>query len=188
MSRRHNIKNTKDKRYLRVQEAIQRGMSKFIRRGHVAGLRVSEVSKEANIYASTFYDHHDNLDDAVVALDNCQNADLAKIVAEAKKDQLSLTILYSRLLYFICKHKDYYSTLVKSNNIHGFLIVILAAKPAIEGAWKENLVRYSDYKFTISAFTLTGELWWWAKKEKFSEDKITKLARRLEALTCGVEK
>ena len=180
---RRKIKNQFDRRYTKVQSAIDRVIGKFIRHGHIAGMCVTEVSREANIYTSTFYEHHQNLDEAIQHFDSKMQNDLNELMTETLETKSNLEVLYSKLLYFIFKHKEYYASVINSNNIAALLLAVAIIKPKLTEAWKDISPPNFSYKFTILSWTICGEIWWWGAKENFKEESIPKLAKKLIKLT-----
>lgn len=177
---RDRTKNYSDLRYKKAQSAIDRVLGRFVKKGHVAGLKVSEISKAAKINKSTFYDHHSTLDDAIFHLDYKMQTDLEKIYQETLETNCSLSVLYHKILYFICKHKNYYDIAIKTGDHTPFLVAIEISKPFVLKNWSK--VKNKERAFTLFEWHICGILWWWGKNDHFSERKIRNLAKELVAL------
>lgn len=180
------VQNRNNPRYLKVQKAIDKVLGKFIKRGHVACLKVSEVTNDANIFVSTFYDHHKNLDDAIKYLNNKMKKELNQLVKETSETHCSLEIYYSKLLYFISKNKNYYDIAIKTNNIGIIMMAIESAKTFVIEKWPGKTDKEKDYKFYVLSWQICSEIWWWGEKEYFAEEKLGRLVRRLSTYTNKV--
>ncbi|MBQ3469393.1 hypothetical protein IJH16_00235 [Candidatus Saccharibacteria bacterium] len=188
---RKRVKNLNDRRYLKTQKAIDKATRKFIRDGHIAGIKVAEVSKEAKIYTSTFYEHHLDMDEVITQMDERMAAGLAKIVSEMEGTDYSLRILYSKMLFYIHKNKDYYGIVVKQKVAAPLILITEVAKPKILKVWKkESRVKLSDDDLekilTILEWENCGVVWWWGEKYKFADKKIGSIAKRMTILTNKV--
>ena len=174
------VQNKNDPRYLNIQKTIDRVLGKHIKRGHVACLKVSEVTNDADIFASTFYDHHKNLDDAIRHLNNKMEKELKQLTKETLEMHCSLEVYYSKLLYFISKNKNYYDIAIKTHNIGIIMIAIESAKSFVIEKWPH---KNSDYKFYVLSWQICSEIWWWGEKEHFAEEKLGRLVKRFSTYT-----
>lgn len=177
------VKNRNDTRYLNVQKVIDRVLGKFVKRGHVASLKVSEVTDDANIFASTFYDHHKNLDAAMEHLNHKMQQELDQLVREATETKCSLMIFYTKLLYLIAKNKNYYDIAIKTENIGIIMMAIKSVKPFVLKEWHTRAKKEQEKKFFALSWQISEEIWWWGEQYNFDDSKITKLAKRLLNLT-----
>lgn len=173
------VQNRNNTRYLNVQKAIDRVLGKFIKSGHVACLKVSEVTNDAGIFVSTFYDHHKNLDDAIRHLNNKMEKELEQLTKEAIEVHCSLMVFYAKLLFFINKNKEYYSVAIETKNIGIIMMAINSTRQFALKEWSTKTDKEKESKFYILSWRICMEIWRWGEKEHFREDKIEKLARKL---------
>ncbi len=173
------VKNRNDKRYIKVQAAIDAVLEKFIRHGHVAGMNITEVSKEANIFKSTFYDHHASLDEAISHLDTQARSDLKQILRETEETKCSLEMLYYKIVYFICKNKEYYIGMVKNGNIRPILIVTTVIKPLVVKNWRFKRQDKIDERYRVVEWKICGIIWYWGVNDNFSENNARKVVAEM---------
>ena len=177
------VKNRNDTRYLNIQKTIDRVLGKFVKHGHVASLKVSEVTDSANIFASTFYDHHKNLDAAIRHLNHKMKRELDQLTKEATENKCSLIVFYTKLLYLIAKNKNYYDIAIKTENIGIIMMAIRTAEPFVIKEWSARTKKEQEDKFFVFSWRAVEEIWWWGEQYNFDEEKIAKLASRLVGLT-----
>lgn len=131
------------------------------------------------------------MDEVITQMDERMAAGLAKIVSEMEGTDYSLRILYSKMLFYIHKNKDYYGIVVKQKVAAPLILITEVAKPKILKVWKkESRVKLSDDDLekilTILEWENCGVVWWWGEKYKFADKKIGSIAKRMTILTNKV--
>ncbi|MBQ3352601.1 hypothetical protein IJG91_03030 [Candidatus Saccharibacteria bacterium] len=182
------VKNKNDPRYINIQKNIDRVLGRFVKHGHIANLKVSEVTSDADIFISTFYDHHKNLDAAIKHLNEKMKNELSELAKETLEMHCKLEVYYPKLLHFINKNKNYYDISIKTGNVSIIMMAINSARPFVMDKWPGRTSEEKIYKFYILSWRVCTEIWWWGEKYKFGEEKIDKLTQKLLSHTTEIGK
>ncbi len=176
------IRNRNDKRYVRVQDRFNNIIESFIRRGHIMKLKVRSVSDDANVYASTFYDHYKNMDDALIYAENRMKKDLHELKKTVAHNQ-DLEIIYLKILFFIHKHKDYYETVINWGKVSPLSQIVGDFRISICKKWRHYDKHELDRIFMIFSWEFGGVITFWGKHEHFDKTKIPIYAKKLARLS-----
>lgn len=172
-----------DVRFLLVEERLFRVLGGFLKRGRVAGLGVPDVATKAKVWDSTFYDHFKNMDDAIYRYDHRHDEAIKKLRMEIEDERLSMELAFCRILHFISKNKDYYSTHLARQNPVPFFSIAKTFRPVFACGWSNFGREKYDLCFKIFCGEMYGVIYFWGDSEKFDRDKITKHATYLCHLT-----
>ena len=172
---------------MRTQNAIDRAVRNFVKRGHLAGIKVSEVSRAAKIYKSTFYNHHPDLDEVIIKMNQKMTAGLEQVMRESSMADCSLRSLYTKMLLYVYKNRDYYEMVIKCQAAAPLNAITEIATPKILETWQAGSRRKItdlelEKKMVILKWENSGILWWWGEKHKFTDKKITSTAKRMTVL------
>ena len=141
----HPIKNRNDARFLKVQEKLEHALAKFLRKNYVARLCVPDLSREAKVWDSTFYDHYDNLDDAITQFNHKYDEDIKILRHEVARQKCNLEIAYAKILNFIYKKRDYYRTGFRCQNPTPIFSIITIFRPIIMKGWSNFNLSLIDF-------------------------------------------
>lgn len=177
------VKNKNDTRYLKVQEKLERVIGRLIRRGKLAKLQVHEVSSEAGIYVSTFYDHFKNMDVAITQLDSKMSVSLTALCKEAEETGCSLEVTFSKILYFIQKNAEYYDMVTHRMNAVPLVQIVEIFRPLLCRYWRRFSAAENARIFQLYAWEFSGLIYYWGQQEKFDSAKIPEYSKRLARLT-----
>ena len=177
----HKIKNRKDARYLKNEKLFQLSLGKFFKRGKIAGLQVAELSNDTNVYASTFYDHYQHIDDAFKKFEHQMEPALKALKKES--ENLSLENVYRKILFFISKNQKYYDAILARKDAIPLLQIADIFRPILCQKWSNYNKNLNEQIFQIFAWEFCGVICHWGTKEKFSQDKIDYYATKLTKLT-----
>lgn len=175
------VENTNDPRFRNVQKRLDKVLSGFFRRGHVANLQIGEVSKNAHIYNSTFYDHYPHMDAAFYQLERRAEPELQKLKLEA--ENLSLENIYRKILHFIIKEQEYYGAMLIRKNATPLLQIPETFQTILCKEWRNYNKDLKERIFQLFAWEFCGVIYCWGIREKFNQSKLDYYARKLAKLT-----
>ena len=179
----HSIKNRNDVRFLKVQEKLEHALAKFLRKNYVARLCVPDLSREAKVWDSTFYDHYDNLDDAITQFSHKYDSNIKDLRHEVSRQNCSLEIAYAKILHFIYKNRDYYRTSFRCQNPTPIFSIITIFRPIIMKGWSNFNLDLLEFCFRILTAEVYAVIGFWGTKEKFNKDRISYYANYLARLS-----
>lgn len=184
--RQENIKNRHDRRYTAVQSRIERVLGRLLKRGKITGINVKVVSKESEIWCSTFYDHFKHLDEAVVQFNHKMRPELKKLLSEAKSLNCSPEVTFAKILHFIYVNREYYDVMVCCKNPVALLEIAEIFKKLICRDWSNYGEENTKRCFYVFAWEMSGVICYWGRVEKFDEQKIMGYAKYLAGLAKNV--
>lgn len=179
---KERVKNRKDQRYLNVQERFDRALGKFLKRGRIARLQITEVSKEAKVYDSTFYDHYHHMDAAFEQFNNKHKENLKELYKEIKSQKLSLEITFSKILFFVYKNREYYDAVLYHKNITPLFQIAETFRPLITKKWRNYGEKVNERNFQLFAWEFYSLIYFWGTTENFHQSEISKHAKNLAKL------
>ena len=90
---------TKDRRFIKTEDIIQRSMIKLLNEGLAENLQIDDLVNEADINKSTFYLHYQSLDLLVSALEDEFISGLVYALESLKSDHSRLNLLEKTIEY-----------------------------------------------------------------------------------------
>lgn len=176
------LKSCNDGRFLRVEERLFRTLGYYLRHDLAASVGVSELANRAKIWKSTFYDHFKNMDDAINKYNHRFDRDIKKLCNEIIDMHIDIEPAILKILYFINKHKSYYSTCIHRQNLIPIFSIAKICRPIFAKNWSNFGREKFDFCFKIFSGELFGVIYYWGDCERFDDKKIKTYAIYLSNL------
>ena len=176
------LKNCNDGRFLRVEDRLFRTLGYYLKRDSIASIEVSELTSKAKIWKSTFYDHFKNMDDAIIKYDHRFDCDIKELCNEIIDMHIDIESAIFKILYFISKHKNYYSTCLHRQNLTPISSIAKICRPIFVKNWSNFGREKFDFCFRIFSGELYGVIHYWGDYEHFDDKKIKTYAIYLSNL------
>ena len=180
--RKGRVKNQEDQRYLIIQKRFELALGKFLRLGRVSRLNVADLSHEAKVWKSTFYDHFVHVDQAIEYFQHMMRPKIEELHTEASNEQCSMEIMFYKILFFIWRNQDYYNVMIYRQNPVAILEIAEIFKWEICKSWSKFGKAKEERCFQIFAWEMSGLICYWGKSEKFDRRKIDRLVHELKKL------
>lgn len=166
------LKNCNDGRFLRVEERLFRALGHFLKHDSFASAGITDITYHAKTWKSTFYDHFKDKDDAIQKYNHRYDNDIINLRDEVINDNISSETAIAKLLYFISKHKNYYSVCLHRQNLIPFSTIVRIFKPVFVQGWSCYGRAKYDLCFRIFCGELFGVIYFWGDSEHFDKTKI----------------
>ena len=188
LRRKDLIKNKKDKRYIKTQSKFELAIGKFLDLGWISRLTTPRISNEAGVWASTFYDHYEHMDEAISAFSNKMEPGLRRLAKEADTidGETKLEIIFSKILYFIYQNREYYKIILRLGYAKTLLRIIEPFWEIVEEGWSNYGESIRLKCFNLFAWEMCGILHYWGVSENFDFDMIGRHAKSLSNLAQNV--
>ena len=167
------LKDCNDGRFLRVEERLFRALGHFLRHDAFASAGIADITCRAKTWKSTFYDHFKDKDDAIQKYNHRYDSDIMSLRNEVINGNISSETAIAKLLYFISKHKNYYSVCLYRQNLIPFSTIVKLFKPVFVRGWSCYGRAKYDLCFRIFCGELFGVIYFWGDAEHFDSAKIT---------------
>ena len=177
------LKSCNDSRFICVRERFFRALGHFLKRDKIVSITISDLAEKARVWDSTFYDHFENMDDAIRQYNHYYDEDIRKLREEILGEHLTTKIAIQKMLCFIRKHEDYYSTHLHRQNPVPFFTMAKIFRPVFARGWSNFGRKKFDLGFKIFCGEMFGVIYFWGESENFDESKISEHATRLYSLT-----
>ncbi len=182
------LKNCNDGRFLSTEERLFRALGYFIERGAIGSISISDLTKRAKIWKSTFYNHFKSIDDALTHYDHKYDNDILKLRRELEIEKCSIKTATMRLLFFISKHKNYYKICLCHQNPVPIFNITKIFCPIFTKSWSYFGREKFDLCFKIFSGELYGVIYYWGNSEHFDCQKIKIHAAYLSNLAKNATK
>ena len=177
--------NCNDGRFKRVEERIFKAIGYFLRRDQVTSIEITGLAKKATIWSATFYDHFRNMDDALHKYYHRHDKSMKLLFKEISDKNATVEVAFSKILYYICKHKSYYKTYLHRQNISPILEISKIFRPVLARTWSNYGREKFDLAFKIFSGELFGVIYYWGDMENFDETKISSYVTFLNRLATN---
>ena len=181
-------KNCNDGRFLSNEERLYCALGYFLKHNLIGSISISDLTRKAKIWKSTFYNHFKNIDDALARYDHKYDDDILKLRRELEVENCSIKTATMRLLFFISKHKNYYKICLHCQNP----IPIFSITKIFCPIFTKNWSNFGREKFNLCFRIFSGEVYgvicYWGNFEHFDYQKIKTYATYLSNLAKNTTK
>ena len=178
------IRNHNDARYLAVEQKIHQAIDRMFANGDIKTL-VTEFSRYAGIYPTTFYHHYTSLPEAIHHRDQTIYNGLKSCTSSN-----NISVVYHKLFYYIGENKVYFKNAQSRLNINmARSFAQNDLKPIVLAHWGQtgktaangdNPIEKIYYNYSYEMFQEFNE---WVFAEDFSKDKVDRHVKHLLYLT-----
>lgn len=173
--------NTQDLRYLKSEKKIQDTIDTMLATGKIT-TNVTDFSKQAGIYTSTFYDHYNDMVDAYIARNKQVLKELEEYLGDDYQD---LELFFYKIFIFIDKHKLYFQGARKNGNYVFFKAFMLNLKKPMLDKWSRYYLNDANKNLRLErayhnfCFEATCVYDYWQKTDDCRPDKIGSYAKHI---------
>ena len=182
------LKNCNDGRFLSVEERLFRALGYFLKRNSIGSINISDLTRKAKVWKSTFYNHFKSIDDALTRYDHKYDNDILKLRQELEAENCNPRTAIMRLLFFISKHKNYYEICLHRQNPIPIFSITKIFCPIFTKNWSHFNHEKFDLCFKIFSGELYGIIYHWGNSEHFDRQKIKTHAVYLNNLAKNATK
>ena len=176
------LKQCNDGRFQRVEERLLKSLEHFLKHDTIASAGIADITSYAKTWKSTFYDHFKDKDDAISRFNHKYDKALKRLLGEITDRHIDLEAGIIRLLYFISRHKGYYSVCLHRQNLVPFSMIVKIFRPVLTQSWSNYGHRQYDLCFRILCGEIFGVIHFWGNSEQFDRTKIKSHAIYLSRL------
>lgn len=166
------LKNCNDQRFLRAEERLLGALGYYLKYDSIASVGIIDITNRARTWSSTFYDHFKNKDDAIKKFNHKYDTAIKNLCNEVIAEKISTELAIAKLLFFINKHKNYYSVCLHRQNLIPFSAIVRLFQPVFVRSWSNYGRERYHLCFRIFCGELFGVIHYWGDSEHFDKARI----------------
>lgn len=174
--------------YSDTEKRILRALNNKLKEKRISSIKTNEISREAGIANSSFYNHYRSLSDLLERNEKKILEDIGQEVRKLlRKKDYSIEKGYELILLKLYQHRDFLSIIIKIEGSDFFQKMSLKLKPFITRKWIGYGASVDEKIFRQLSANITEEIKIW-RSERFSPNKISKHAHNLTTLTNNAQR